>query len=225
MDPLGANELGVLAADAVASNRSMRWLEAYTLEILAIVPKEVWQGNPAALPQTMLSDASSQTQPATPVRNAPESQRYARMYASSYAIIQRLSYDISLAATEVSNRIRSEGLHVNSTTVRCQFLEGLASIAYKFTQPNLSAGLRLAYFEMLKENIEGISERFNSFSQRIIMERVEAATREAFHHLQQLAFQFRMESDLLTQILKRPEELVQNRIVDHADPRVEWFIK
>ena len=215
VDPLGAHELAALSTVAVASNRAMRWLEAYTLEILSVMPKENWRKKTEASTEGMLRMGD----------NASNTLRYTRMHASTYAILQRLAYDISLAATNLSNRIRSEGLHRDSTTERCLFLDNLASAAYRFTQPNQNHPQRTEQFDVVRRNVGAIAIEFSDFSQRIIIERVDAATRESLHRLQQLAFQFLMEAGLLIQIVYRPEELISHQIIDRVDPRVEWFAK
>jgi len=152
--------------------------------------------------------------------------RYRKLGELSFAaILQRLAYDISLAATNLSNRIRSEGLHRDSTTRCCLFLDNLSTAAYRFTQPNQNHSQRTAQFDVLRSNVGAIAREFSEFSERIVIERVDAATRESLHRLQQLAFQFLMEAGLLIQIVYRPEELISHQIIDRVDPRVERFAK
>jgi len=215
VDCLSDEQITAITAEAVESQRAMRWLEAYALDVLAELPLE-WHDNLDAMVKLDVEDWSGlKTKVAL----------YPKLYKTSFDIVRRLSYDMAISARNLASRIKSEGLNAGSTKEKCDFLENLAGIAYTFTLGTVDDLSRRKLFDALCISVTGVTEQLAVFSTKPVMERVDATTREALHSLVTLAFQFVFESTSIRRIMEEPLKLAEARIVDCEDARALWFRK
>ena len=212
---LTEEQLAALAAEACESQRAMRWLEAYALDVLAELPKE-WHDDMDAKVTLEVEDWAAAK---------PRVDLYPKLYNSSFEIVRRLSYDIALAARNLASRISCEGLNAESTKEKCDFLDELAGIAYTFTFSTIDDMSRRKLFEALCISVPEVSNKLAVFSTKQVMDRVAETTREAVHALATLAFRFALESASMRMIMQDQQKLAEAKIIDHEDARVFWFRK
>ena len=212
---LTEEQLAALAAEACESQRAMRWLEAYALDVLGELPKE-WHDDLDARVQLEVEDWSSAK---------PRVDLYPKLYNSSLDIVRRLSYDIALAARNLASHIRCDGLNAASTQEKCDFLDDLSGIAYTFTLSTIDDLSRRKLFEALCLSVPDVSNKLAVFSTKPVMDRVAETTREAVHTLLNLSFRFAFESASIRVVMHDQEKLIQGKVLDHEDARVMWFRK
>ena len=153
-------QIAALAAEANESQRAMRWLEAYALDVLAELPQE-WHDDMDAKVKLDVEDWSGAK---------PRVDLYPKLYNSSFDIVRRLSHDIALAARNLASRIRCEGLNATSTQEKCDLLDQLSGLAYTFTLSTIDDLSRRKLFEALCISIPDVSNNLAVVSTKPVMD-------------------------------------------------------
>ena len=212
LPPLQQEELKKLAAQAVASDRSMRWLEAYAMEMLDAAGL-------SAVPARQPDEASTpELQP-----NKPKKPDFANLYNSIYGVVLRLAYETSLASQDLAWHIQSESLHAESTERCCNFLTTLSNTCHHFTLPIIGQTERRLFFNQIHNSAATASDQLSGLLSKKLINTLSPGTAEALFRTLGLTMQLTREAAVITRIMDNPEDIAQQGTSDRPDPRAEWF--